>query len=1116
MAEIPVTTGEELLNEHLLASLVQFDEALRDGRIPTNPDGGLNGGDYTDLTTAARCLFELEEAFPRRQNRKRPSILIPQRIGRFDIESLLGAGGFAVVYKGRDDRLGRTVAVKVPLPHVLAAEDLRKRFVREAQAAALLDHPHIVPIFEAGEDAELPYIAYAYCPGPTLAEWAKDQEGPMVPRLAAWFMVPLAQAAQYCHERGILHRDIKPANVLLFPQATPVDDAFPFTPRLADLGLAKLIETGLEETMTAAVMGTPRYMSPEQAAGRQDEVGPACDIYSLGAVLYFLLCGRPPFVSAGLMDALAQVIEREPVAPSELNLGVDRDLNTICLKCLEKHPSRRYVSAQALAIDLQRYLAGEPIHARSATKFYRTWRWCIRNPATTALLGGIALLGLALVGSLAWNAHSSAVQERLLLDQNFQLSLAVHQLDEALKSTEEQRRVAESSEDRVRRMLYVADLQLADAALKQNDPRSVATLLKRHEPPGDKTDHREFAWRYLKEKISAPSTVIGNTQQRIWDTTFSPDGKWLAVCGNQGAIQLFDAASDFRLVRTIETGQVEVNSLAFTADSQRLASAGDDGRVGIWNVATGELTRWLDVLSEGQVFGVAFLNDGQRLIACGRSPDVSIWNIETGERVESWTTPHPRTIETLALSRDGKQLATAGAEGVAVITQLDAEKSTRTFTGHVGPISAIAFRHDERQLITGGTDGTLRTFDVESDDLKQFFRRPEQIAALSVASTGQVVCTDRGGVITLLDAPNKTQAEAEADQGWDILRTWSGHDNRIHGIAFAPDGKSIISGDAAGVVRQWSLGVADRDRQLLLPGENHSQYDAISRGAERNTFYRVGSQGIERWDARRIQPMAIYHRDRQLTSCCYVSEQQLLIIGDDMGRLGLMHLEDPENTTWIEVYSKGFVRRAEMYDEGRRIVAIGSPEEDDVAVVDVATSRVTARLSNRSAFAVSPDGRWLVTSHHGTNDVRNATLLDAKTIEDVSPLSAHQRTITHMEFSRDGERLLTASHDRTVVLWDTSNWTPAVSLVGNQDLATCAAISPDGETIATGNDSGAITLWYATSGQRLYEICHISARVMSLEFSHDGQALFALGNNKSVYVFSAPRQSGNSAGEQDR
>lgn len=305
----------------------------------------------------------------------------PDRIGRFIIEEEIGRGRFGVVYRAHDSRLRREVAVKVARPEVAGRQDLNDRFLREAAAVARLDHPGIVPVHEAGESDGYLYYVMPFCDGENLAEWLVRQRGPVDQRTAAEIVRCAAEAANYGHARGVIHRDLKPANIMLVPAEGPgaAEPAFEFQPRVLDFGLSRSLEEELHDTRSSMIIGTPLYMSPEQARHPVGDVGLASDIFALGAILYELLTGTAPFAA----DTLPEIIERlkscEPAPPGERRSDLDRRLETICLKCLRLYPEDRYESAQELADDLRRFLEGEPIRARRA-KWIDYFRWWARHP----------------------------------------------------------------------------------------------------------------------------------------------------------------------------------------------------------------------------------------------------------------------------------------------------------------------------------------------------------------------------------------------------------------------------------------------------------------------------------------------------------------------------------------------------------------------------------------------------------------------------------------------------------------------------------------------------------------------------------------------------------------
>ena len=351
---------------------------------------------------------------------------LPPAPAGYEILGIAGRGGMARVYRARHLKLGRTVALKM-LP-TDAEESLTARFIEEARSAASLQHPQVAAIFEVSSDEQQPFLAMEYASGGTLAQRLAGR--PQPPREAVALLAGLARAVQHCHDHGIIHRDLKPANVLLVEEGESV--AY----KISDFGLAKRLDDDKGLTKTGEVMGTPAYMAPEQASGAFKGVGPAADIYSLGAMLYECLTGRPPFDGTDAMDIVLQVLADEPLRPRQLQPTLPRDLETICLKCLEKSPRRRYASALALAEDLERWLAGEPILARPAGLGERVWKWTCRRPwQATALAAGILLLAGSVTAAVMLDARARQIAEanRELEVANDELSTAKDETDRILE-----------------------------------------------------------------------------------------------------------------------------------------------------------------------------------------------------------------------------------------------------------------------------------------------------------------------------------------------------------------------------------------------------------------------------------------------------------------------------------------------------------------------------------------------------------------------------------------------------------------------------------------------------------------------------------------------------------
>ncbi|MGI9474414.1 MAG: serine/threonine-protein kinase, partial [Rubripirellula sp.] len=305
--------------------------------------------------------------------------------GDYELLEEIARGGMGVVFRAIQKGLNRSVALKVILAGQFATDEDVQRFQSEAEAAAILQHPAIVPIYEVGQCEGHHFFSMGLVTGSTLANAVRDR--PMMGQEAARILSDVAGAIAFAHAHGVVHRDLKPGNILLDKSARP---------HVTDFGLAKRADTDSQLTGTGQVIGTPNYMAPEQASGLNHLIGARSDVYSLGAVLYFTLTGRPPFHATGMMETLQQVISQDPVPPHRLNGSIDEDIETICLKCLQKDPGARYQSAADLQADLERYRNLEPIEARPITRAARGWRWCRRNPGTALLSGTLAVVTLAL------------------------------------------------------------------------------------------------------------------------------------------------------------------------------------------------------------------------------------------------------------------------------------------------------------------------------------------------------------------------------------------------------------------------------------------------------------------------------------------------------------------------------------------------------------------------------------------------------------------------------------------------------------------------------------------------------------------------------------------------
>lgn len=1043
------------LDAATLELLVQLDEALRSGTDLSESLPCTDGLIKKQLASAALCLFELEAAFPRAPQPPIHSfntVQLPKQIGRFEIDSQIGSGGFGVVYRGRDPELNRLVAIKVPRHHTFAEREVRRRFVREAHAAAQLDHPHIVPIYEAGERENLPYIAFAYCDGPTLARFCADQQL-MAPRVAANLLLKLVQAVAYSHSRGILHRDIKPSNILLFPSENGTE-AFPFTPKLADLGLAKLVEPELDETATFQLLGTPTFMSPEQAQGKV--VGPTSDIYSLGATLYFMLAGRPPFVAAQLADLLKQLVEREAVDPKALNVAVDNDLNTICMKCLDKNPSRRYTDATSMANDLQRYLSGLPISARPISKLVRLKRWCQRNPAVALLTACICLLTVGLLGTL------------------------LHMLAErgsSLRFAQTQQKLARDSERKALQLLYVTDVQAAGEAWNKRDFGSAARLLNAHK---ETASLQEFGGRYLNHQLSALRSVKLNLGAQIWNIAESHSGNTLAISDAKGFIHLVENSEQLTVKRSWDTGQHEVNHAIYSPDDQILVTAGDDGRIGLWNTESGQLLQMLEAYEQKPVFGIAFADDGRKLIACGNTPDLLVWDLETRQLLLRKTTAHTLGIESLCISPDRRYVATVGKDGALRVHTIDSlqlvlEKSVDA------KLNLVRYEPSGQNILAGDKSGRFYIWNATTGADRFTYKTFDPICALTVAPGGDICLTNAGGVLYQINALAyrlpKTETPADPEIRISVL-----DDKRIAGLAATHDGKWLITGNSKGQLErlptQTNSERASSGQRINNKLSTHAQ--STSQPA---SFLRVRGSSLERWNLTTCQMQTRWNYECELHACS-LTPLGTVILGDPLGNVGQSTINDWGRVAWYKAFEEQPIDQIRMFGQGRYIAALN--RSGDLAIIDWPQRKQVAYFENQGFFDISPDHRWLASGKGGADKLE---IIDLETFELVVSKPAHSSSIWDVKFSCDGSWLLTCSGDRTAKLWTTHDWNCQSTLVGHAESVRSGCISPDNQTIATADSSGKVIIWYATSAQKLFEVFAPEPGGLQVMFSDDGKLL---------------------------
>ena len=1077
------------------------------------------------------------------------SVELPRSFGDYELLEPIASGGMGIVYKARQRSLNRVVAVKmIRLGSWASASDLR-RFLREAENAAKLDHPHIVPVYEVDQVGGLPFFSMRLMEGGSL----EDSLGRLAenPRAAALMVLTIVQAVRYAHQHGVLHRDLKPANVLLDAEGRP---------SVGDFGLARAIEGDGSLTAEGAIVGTPSYMAPEQAAGERSSATIAADVYSLGAILYALITGRPPFSAKTPLETLRKVIDEEPAPPRQLNPRIDRDLESICLKALEKPTSRRYPSASALADDLERWLAGKPIRARRVGRPERIWKWARRHPSIAALSVMLVLVAAAgLIGMFA--IYRQAVAAR-----GTALAQARRALD-ALESSEAN--------------LYSNRIGLAERHRLSHDADRADELLE--ECP---VALRDWEWRHLKRRAYEDVNVYSDERSGVASLVLSPDGRYLVTVGSSRSIHVRDLETgracdlpglpgqmsavalspdgrwmavggmvdarnasitlwntrNWSEVKSLPNVDSSPNALAFSPDSRRLVAGLTKDMVRVWDIATGT-SRSLPGHRKA-VEDVAFSPDSKSIASASRDTTIRIWDAETGALRA--TLPHGRPVFSLAFHPGGRLLASSTGNAVdksrgdLTLWDVDAAQIVRARSALGAMLINVRFSPDGRRLATAGWDHVVRIWDATSlIELLPLTGHADPVRCVAFSQDGHRLFSGGydGEIRCWNGAPLPDKPPREP------LRTFSGHDHAIYALALTPDGRRLVSAGEDYTARVWDV---DSGENVLTYRKHRYAIYAVAVRPDGHAVASAGDDKIIRiWDPNSGADLGqLRGLTSPISSLAFHPDGVRLASASQDGTVKLWDTRTGEQSHEFLgdayfVYSIAFSRDGNQFAAGgedsairvwdvpsrrllhvlrghaQRVVALAFHPVSDLLLSTSldGTARSWESISGHeirlfdgargSGLAWAPDGRHFAISGAGGMLKVSEYHSGRRTLT----LQGHADDITSAIFSADGLRIVTAGWDRTIKLWSASPDTADLSvgesqqLVGHRSRVNTVAALPDGKRMISGGEDGMIRVHDIASGREVRHWVGSDFKIFRLVVTPDGARVVVVGENTDVRVY---------------